>query len=208
METKQNEREQRRLMSKAANAVCVAFDIDRALLTKRNRTRNVADARMTLCALLTEKQVRTDVIAEFVKRNRSNVLHSNRTICALENSDKQLTAKIQRARRLLNAEDYTERIADEAYEQVDFGNDRQSIDFETTIEKDGVVNYIGFDLNVEFWLGGEEYEREHLQGYASVDYCDITAHIVGDPDAECDPTISVDFDWLEELITNHINNDL
>lgn len=195
-------------MSKAARAVCESFDIDRALLTKRNRTRNVADARMTLCALLTEKQVRTDVIAEFVKRNRSNVLHSNRTICALENSDKQLTAKIQRARRLLNAADYTERIADEAYEQVDFGNDRQSIDFETTIEKDGVVNCIGFDLNVDIWFGGEEYEREHWQGYASADYRDITAHLVGDPDAECDPTISIDFDWLEELITNQINHNL
>lgn len=195
-------------MDKAAKAVCVAFDIERGQLVARDRHQNIADARMTFCALLQEQRVQAVAIADRIKKVRNSVYYANRAIAALERTDKKLAAKIQRARRLLNAEDYTERIADEVYEQVDFGNDRQCIDFETTIEKDGVVNCIGFDLNVSIWFGGEEYEREHLQGYASADYCDLTAHLVGDPDAECDPTISIDFDWLEELITNQINHDL
>lgn len=105
-------RKDERLMERAAECICAAFEIDRKQLMARDRHRNVADARMSLCTLLIEKQLRTATIAAFVKRNRSNVAHSNRTISAWEQHDKVLRAKLERARRLLNAPDYTEQAQD------------------------------------------------------------------------------------------------
>ncbi len=194
-------RKDERLMKRAAECICTAFEIDRKQLVARDRHRNVADARMSLCALLTEKALRSDTIAAFIKRNRSNVAHSNRTISALEKRDKALTAKLERARRLLNAEDYTDRIANRIDKEFDGREGQQSVCIEYEYEKDGVVNCVWGDVTVYI----DEYPDEWgSHKTLSIDAFDLTAHLVGDENAECDPNIAVDVDWLEDLIYREI----
>jgi len=194
-------RKDERLMKRAAECICTAFEIESKQLAARDRHRNVADARMSLCTLLTEKQLRSDTIAAFVKRNRSNVAHANRTILALEKRDKELTAKLERARRLLNAPDYTERAFDEADNAIDWAAEESSVAVECEWVVDGVVNCVGGDVTVYI----DEYPDEWgSHKTLSIDSFDLTAHLVGDEDAECDPTISVDVDWLEDLIYREI----
>ena len=201
-------RKDERLMKRAAECICTAFEIDRKQLAARDRHRNVADARMSLCTLLTEKALRSDTIAAFIKRNRSNVAHANRTISALEKRDKALTAKLERARRLLNAPDYTERAFDEADNAIDWAAEESSVAVECEWVVDGVVNCVGFDVDTHLRFENDcdngGYYCSYRGGYARVEYFDLTAHLEGDPDAECDPTIAIDVDWLEEMINNEI----
>ncbi len=211
IELMKQKRMQQRLLKRATESICTAFEIDRAALVARDRRRNVADARMSLCTLLTEKQVQPDVIATLVKRNRSTVLHANRTIDALENRDKALTAKLHRARRLLNAEDYTERIAERVVDEIDFNSDGACVSFDYEYEKDGVVNLVGGDVYVRTDSEYHDSGDYDVPGYctysgsASIECFNLTAHLVGDVDAECDPTITVETDRLEEIIKRTIN---
>lgn len=206
-EQKQKQKDER-LMRRAMAAVCTAFEIDGVQLQARDRHRNVADARMSLCTLLTEQALRSDTIAAFIKRNRSNVAHSNRTIRALENRDKALTEKLNRARRLLNAPDYTEQAFKAANSEIVWEDGDNNFVVEREWVVDGVVNCVGFDvethLNVETDCDNGGYYCSYSSGYARVEYFDLTAHLEGDPDAECDPTIAIDVDWLEEMINNEI----
>ena len=201
-------RQDERLMARAAECICEAFAIDKQQLLSRDRSRNVADARMSLCTLLTEKALRSDTIAAFIKRNRSNVAHSNRTIRALEGRDKTLTAKLERARRLLNAADYTEQALMAANSEIVWEDGDNNFVVEREWVVDGVVNSVGFDvathLNVETDCDNGGYYCSYSSGYARVEDFDLTAHLVGDPDTECDPTIAIDVDWLEEMINNEI----
>lgn len=95
----------------AMAAVCRAFGVTEADLTKRDRHRRVADARMAFCLVLSERGIDPETAAKAVGRTRANALHAARAIAAVAETDKDLAASIGFCRAALDgAERELERL--------------------------------------------------------------------------------------------------